>query len=85
MFKLETDTFYRWETSERYYMAFLKQDLLGDWVVNQYWGSKISRLGGSKMVCVQTENQGIQYLEKLNNKRIKRGYEFLKITYSFLT
>ena len=33
---------------QKYYRAYLFQDLFGDWIVERTWGSKISRRAGGE-------------------------------------
>lgn len=69
---------FRWEnkSNERYYNAVLTQDLFGDWVVIKSWGSK-ARRGGSKTFLCASYGEGINYLEKMNKLRERRGYGLL--------
>ncbi|MDK2126490.1 WGR domain-containing protein [Parachitinimonas caeni] len=70
----ETIRLMRWETSERYYLAILQPDLLGDWGVYQAWGGKNSRRGNSLFKPVCTREEGDLLLNNIHRRRIKHGY-----------
>lgn len=42
----------RWESSDRYYVVRVTTDLLGDRVLQKYWGGLGNRLGGMATVAV---------------------------------
>ena len=67
-------TLYRWETHDRFYQAWLGQDLLGDWTVLQQWGSKYTSLGSQLVAYVKTEAEGLQRLVAVARQREQHGY-----------
>lgn len=76
---MNASTLYRWETHDRFYQAWLGQDLLGDWTVLQQWGGKHSGLGSQKVVCVATAIEGLQRLAVVARQREHRGYQLRAI------
>lgn len=71
--------FARWETPDRFYQAWLGQDLLGDWTVLQQWGGKHTGLGSQLVVCVETATEGLQHLTGVARQRERRGYHLREI------
>lgn len=71
--------FARWETSGRFYQAWLGQDLLGDWTVLQQWGGKHTGLGSQLVVCVEAEVEGVQQLKLVAKQRERRGYQLREL------
>lgn len=59
---------------QRYYAAYLVQDLLGNWVLTKVWNSKNTRLGSSKNVFCETYETGLSLIEKLKKQRLSHGY-----------
>ncbi len=72
-------TLYRWETQDRFYQAWLGQDLLGDWTVLQQWGSKYTSLGSQLVACVKTEAEGLQRLAAVAQQREQHGYRLREL------
>lgn len=64
----------RWEKGGRYYTAFVQQDLFEGWVVTHIWGRKGTRLGKVRNVPCEDEARGRIRLEKIDRKRLSRGY-----------
>ena len=64
-------------STARVYAAELGRDLLGDWVVTQGWAGKFSRRGGGKTIPVDNAEAGLELLQKIVNRREKRGYRRL--------
>lgn len=65
----------RWETANRYYVAVLQVDLLGDWIVTTANGSRKSRLGNVRTKYVETMEQGLRLIESIHKTRIRHGYK----------
>lgn len=63
-----------WQTPTRWYAAELTQDLLGDWVVWCYWGSRHSRQGGARCYLVADESTGRRQLQQIAVRRQRRRY-----------
>ncbi len=61
----------------RVYAAELGVDLLGDWVVTQAWGGKFSRRGGGRTIAVADEKAGLKLMQRIVDRRGKRGYRLL--------
>lgn len=64
----------RWESERRYYGALLHQDLLGDWVIDVWWGGKYNRLGGRETVAVDSLEDGQTKLMAIHRERLMRRY-----------
>jgi predicted DNA-binding WGR domain protein len=64
----------RWETSSRYYIALVQQNLFGDWEVMRIWGGKASARGG--MLCQPATDQAdaLGQLSEVARVRERRGY-----------
>jgi len=69
--------FCRWESTTRYYLAGLEQDLLDDWVVVQRWGGKATGLGSHQVVVVGSETEGLRRLVAVAKVRARRGYRLV--------
>jgi hypothetical protein len=64
----------RWETETRYYLAWLHQDLFGEWVVYRMWGGKRNGRGSSRLDRVASEEEGRRLLEAIAKTRRAHGY-----------
>ena len=64
----------RWESARRYYCAMLHQDLLGDYVVDRFWGGRFNRLGGHDTKPVASLEHGLVFLDQLNAERVSKKY-----------
>lgn len=64
----------RWESDRRYYCALLHQDLLGDYVMDTWWGGKFNKLGGCATQFVGSFEAGVAALTKLDKERRARRY-----------
>lgn len=64
----------RWETSSRYYIALVQQNLFGDWELMRIWGGKGSARGS--MLCQPATGQAdaLSHLSELARVRERRGY-----------
>ena len=69
----------RWETENKYYIAWLEEDLFEDWVLIKAWGDKYSRLGNIRQELCDSYNNGIFRLQTLDKKRQQRGYRLVHI------
>jgi hypothetical protein len=63
------------ETSQRYYLAHLHVDLLGDRLISCYWGGLHSRLGGQWHDVVTSDRDAETRLEAIFRTRAKHGYQ----------
>jgi len=68
----------RWETDTRYYVCHLQQDLLGDWVLFQCWGSRFNNLGNHTTKLAGSYEKAKTMLTQVNKLRLKRGYNLVK-------
>ena len=64
----------RFVCADRTYSLMLSRDLLGDWVLMQTWGSRISKHGGGKSRAFATFEAGLAALTALARVRQERGY-----------
>jgi hypothetical protein len=67
----------RWEKQQRYYLAHVFIDLLGDWSVTCTWGGKGSKLGNSRIYAFHEENAMRDFVEGIKKRRAFRGYKRL--------
>lgn len=69
--------FHRWENphSQRYYLAHVYIDLLGDVVLSSYWGGLQSRLGGQRHEAFATPESAQARLAEIYSQRAKRHYQ----------
>jgi hypothetical protein len=74
---MPTDHMHRWENEkrQRYYLAHVHVDLLGDRVISCYWGGKTSRLGGESHQVVGSDGDAQNLLALINRTRLKHGYQ----------
>jgi hypothetical protein len=74
--------FQRWETSERYYIAVVQQNLFGDWEVMRIWGGKGSARGS--MLCHPAANQAeaLDHLSAVAQVRERHGYRRVLLSMS---
>ncbi len=68
----------RWETDSRYYVCDLHQDLLGDWVLHQYWGGKFNKMGSQSMKLARSYQNAQDEIDQLHKVRVKRGYHLIE-------
>ena len=68
--------FERWENPHngRYYVVYINQDLLGDWVVTRVWGSTNTTHGKIVHTPYLSYSAAIRVLKILKEKKLKRGY-----------
>ena len=69
----------RWETENKYYIAWLEEDLFKDWILIKAWGDKHSRLGSVRKELCDSYHNGIFRLQTLDKKRRQRGYLLINI------
>jgi hypothetical protein len=68
--------FYRWENLEkqRYYIAYINQDLWGNWLVSCSWGGKNRAGGRVNHLMGSSYRDAIDCLALIHKKRLKHGY-----------
>ena len=74
------DTWWRWESPTRYYLAWLHRDLLGDWVLSRWWGGLANRRGGQRHEPVASPTDAEIRLQDIAKTRLRHGYRLLKLT-----
>jgi predicted DNA-binding WGR domain protein len=69
----------RWErnTDNRYYLALLYRDLLGDLVLTKVWGGIGKATGQQHNTHVNTVEDGLALIDQIIRKRKQRGYELV--------
>jgi hypothetical protein len=60
--------------NNRFYVARISTDLLGDVLIDRYWGSTISARGGNKPLLVKDLAAADQAMMAIKNKRKSNGY-----------
>jgi hypothetical protein len=65
---------HRWETSTRYYLALVQQDLFGSWELLRMWGGKGSSRGGALCEPAADELHALSLLDDTARRRERRGY-----------
>jgi hypothetical protein len=76
---MSTERLHRWENTDRqrYYLAHLHVDLLGDIVISSYWGGLHSRLGGQWHEKAVSDRDAESRLESISRTRSKHGYRLI--------
>ena len=74
---MPADHLHRWENEkrQRYSLAHVQVDLLGDRVISCSWGGKTSRLGGALHQVVGSDGDEQNLLALINRTRLKHGYQ----------
>lgn len=70
----------RWErhADNRYYLALLYRDLLGDLVLTKVWGRIGKATGQQQSIPVKNEAQGLALIDRVIRHRAQRGYDLIK-------
>ena len=69
-----SESLYRWESADRYYMAWIQRDLFGGLELATVWGGKGNRLGGARYVPVASLDAAVVALADLDRRRRARQY-----------
>ena len=64
----------RWEREARFFVAHLQQDLLGDWVVTEAWGTRGQPDGRVRHRVVGDELEGLFRLHERARSHRAHGY-----------
>jgi len=64
----------RWQKGNRYYVAELRQDLFGAWLVRRTWGSIHSHRGHSITLSADDYEHALKLLHAVEKRRKTRGY-----------
>lgn len=69
----------RWEREKdnRYYLAMLYRDLLGDLILTKVWGGKGKPAGQQLHIPVNNESEGLAIIDQVIKRRRQRGYELV--------
>lgn len=70
-------SFHRWESADRYYMAWIQRDLFGGLELATVWGGKGNRLGGARYVPVASLDAAVAAIAELDRRRRARQYRLL--------
>lgn len=65
----------RWESTRRYYVARLDQDLFSQWTIERCWGGLFNRIAGSSSQPVADYAAGLDELTRINAERKARRYQ----------
>ena len=65
---------YRWQKGNRYYVAELRQDLFGAWLLKRTWGSIHTHRGHSKTRYADDYEQARKLLRDVEKRRKARDY-----------
>jgi len=63
-----------WITDRRYYVAEVKQDLFGAWVLERTWGSRFSQRGNCSTILAENYEDALARLAEVEKRRKARGY-----------
>lgn len=63
-----------YEKLTRYYCLSLERDLF-DWIVLKSYGRIGTRLGQSRSIAFDTQEEAQRYFDKEHKRRLKRGYK----------
>ncbi|MCB1875794.1 MAG: hypothetical protein KDH88_07465 [Chromatiales bacterium] len=72
----------RWRSDDHYYLADLHQDLFGQWILLQAWGSLYSERGNLRRTPVDSKEAGLKRLRQIATRRKTRGYRLVDTTTS---
>lgn len=69
----------RWErhSDNRYYLAMLYRDLLGDLILTKVWGGAGKPAGQQLNIHLQNEAEGLALIDQVIKRRRQRGYELI--------
>ena len=72
----------RWENpiKQRYYMVYISQDLIGDYVVTRIWGKKGQPIGKILHTPCFSHKDALDMLESIRKKRLCRGYKPIRLS-----
>ena len=86
MYQLEFWQSSIWQKDTRFYRVELCQDVFGNWIIKNTWGSAVKLDFGrsNSMVCSDYQT-GLEEYKKQLAKRIKRGYALLPCAASFIS
>jgi predicted DNA-binding WGR domain protein len=66
---------FRFESSHKYYLLKLEQDLFGNYSLARIWGGRFSRRGNERVERYDSHDEAIKRLEHLAKARERRkGY-----------
>jgi predicted DNA-binding WGR domain protein len=70
---------YEWLNREksRYFTITVQKDGTSNIVLNYNWGGCHSNRGGTKNICVQTQEEANKFISKMMRRRKSRGYELV--------
>jgi hypothetical protein len=76
---MKQSIFLRWErqSDNRYYLAMLYRDLLGDLVLTKVWGGAGKPAGQEMHTPVNDEATGLALIDQVIKRRKQRGYELV--------
>lgn len=72
--ELMQTTALRWETSTRYYVGLVQENLFGQWELIRAWGGRGNRLGGMLVEPAPSKAHALQLLAVESKRRGRRGY-----------
>jgi hypothetical protein len=49
--------------------------LFSDWILDRYWGSRFTKIGGNEITCCTSYEDGQSKLKDIDMMLKKRGYE----------
>ena len=69
---------YNWLNKYKKRFYLIKVQKHGNsFILDSYWGSCITNRGGKKNVSLSTEQEVINFIDKMMARRKSRGYEFV--------
>jgi hypothetical protein len=63
-----------WVTDSRYYVAEVKQDLFGSWVLERSWGSRHSQRGSRSTLLAEGYDHALALMAEVAKRRKARKY-----------
>jgi hypothetical protein len=64
----------RWETDRRYYVAEVRQDLWGRWLLYRRWGSRTTARGNHQTLPADSYEEALALLAAPLGRGRQRGY-----------
>ena len=75
---MRTPLFWLNKKNGRYYKILIYKDMLNDTILTCVWGSIHSKLGNYSHFVMNTAEETHNFIENINKKRYKNGYELVK-------
>lgn len=65
----------QWQKDDRRYVATVRLNLFGEWVLQRQWWGVVSHRHGEKWQSFESYEAALEALEKVGKQRKNRGYQ----------